>query len=977
MTAQTEVSGTVRDAGGEPLIGVTVRPLRGSGGTVTDVDGTYRLTVAGPETTLRFSYLGYESRREQVGSRTWIDVALAEASNELTEVVVTAYGGESEVRDVVGSYGAVEASRLLADRPVESVTQLLEGQIAGVRVETVTGEPGLPISVSIRGQADIPAVNGISPSSQPLYVLDGVPLYDVAEAGNRGSFFGDFNNTALNPLAFINPDDIESITVLKDASAAALYGSDASNGVVLITTKRGTEGPARITLSANYGWGETINELQFLNTEQYLELARETLLNDGRDPRLAGPPDVSTNWRDLVTQTPVNTDVDLTMSGGAAGITYRLGAGYNRNESLHLRNGLEQGNFNLRLGLPAGEKIDVDTRFSVALQRREGLNSFNGFAFIPNLPVRNADGSFNNDGFFARRPNPLALLEQNENYTDSRNLNGQFTLNYLPLTSVSVRLMGGLDQTVSNQFQYRSGLNGSGALNNGFLILSDTRNLQWTTNGQVTWKPEGTGDHHFSAQLGGEARRQDNYQQVINGRGFPNDEIRRIEVLPRDQIDGGETRFERATLSQFGQLAYDYAYRYYLKLNARRDATSIFGGDRQADVFWSAGASWNFSEEPGLAGRLPFGLQTGKLRATYGVRGNSRLGIYTAGGTYTQAFADENYGGFNPAFTTSPANDLLGWERKFSTNLGLDLGWAGGRFGLTAEWYNDRTVDGLFNFQVPYESGFSSVVGNSLSLRNRGLEFTFSYRSKNTAHWRYRTDLNAARNRNLLLGVDRETLPETSLNRVLIVGLPTNLIYGIPFAGVNPATGMAEYRLPDGTVTSERSEVTDRSNYVPLGQRQPDVTGGWQNSLTVGGLSASVLVNYSFGSDILIDRLYVTDGQQILINNQSVDQLDRWRQPGDVTDVPRLSIDNAPVTADSRYVYPLDFIQLAAISLSYDLTRLEGVFAGLRQCAVVAVVNNVGYWYFGERRPGRNGVAEYRFPFPQQRAYTVGVKVGW
>lgn len=970
------VSGMVLDdETGDGLLGATVQVLNGTSGTITDVDGRYELT-APPGATLVFSYLGYATKREKIGTRTTVNVRLRPAENQLASVVVTGYGGAQETKDLVGSYSEVGTEQLAAERPVESIDQLLEGRIAGLQIETVTGEPGLPIRVNLRGSSALPG-NLLNASTQPLYILDGVPLYDVLETNNRNTFFSDANNQLLNPLAFINPDDVASVTVLKDASAAAIYGADAANGVILITTKSGRAGRTKVNVSASVGTARPINEIQYLNTEQYLELARESLFNAGMNPADAGRSDVDTDWRGLALQNPSNADVDLSVSGGAGEMTYRLSAGYNQLESAHRRNGLEQANLSLNLTLPISEKLDLTTRFTGSFQRKESLRSFDVFSFPPNLPVRNADGSFNNDGFFARRANPAALLEQNENEHASTNLNGKLSLNYRPLPSLTFRGLVGLDNISGNQFQYRSALNGSGARWGGRLIRTANNNVQWIANAQVRWQLQTEGPHHLAALLGTEANSQNRYRQVTNGDGFPFDDLRRLAVLPQANIDAAESSFERNRLSQYAEVSYDYAYRYYLKLNARRDATSIFGGDRQADVFWAAGAGWTLSEFPVLRDRLPFGVDFAKLRGSYGLTGNSRLGVYTTGGVYQQLFADDAYGGALPAIVSAPANDLLGWQRDWKTNLGLDLGWRERRYGLTLEYYSNRTVDGLFSFRVPREAGFQSILGNGYSVRNWGFELTFNFATPEGRNWQYRGSLNAARNYNRLLDIALSDAQEAAAtNRFFIIGESTDLIWGIPFAGVDPETGAGLYRLPSGETTSERAAILDERNFSPIGRSLPTVFGGLHQTLEVGAFSIMLQINYSLGGDIRVDRLTFTDGQQIVFNNQSVNQLDRWQQPGDVASVPRLSVDNPAVSRSSRYVFRNDFLQFGALSLGYDLTKLPLLGDRLRGGNIYALVNNLGYIYGGERRAGRNGVAEYRFTFPQQRAFVFGLKIG-
>ncbi|MEM1216077.1 MAG: TonB-dependent receptor plug domain-containing protein, partial [Bacteroidota bacterium] len=472
LVAQVLVTGQVTDDTGERLIGASILELGTTNGTITDVDGRFALSVPNTATRLRFSYVGTQEKTVTVrtgkvsagGKEVTLQVRLSLISSQLAEVVVTGYSGTLERKDLVGSYDAVRAEDLELDRPVESIDKLLTGQIAGLNVVNTTGEPGLPVQVQLRGQSSLPQITGsnISASNQPLFVLDGVPLFDVTEQNTDGSVFSDLNSQRLNPLAFLNPEDIESITVLKDASATALYGADAANGVILITTKSGTQ-EARIQLNYNQGFANTINEVQFLNTEQYVELARETLFNSGRNPAEAGTTDVTTDWRELVQRTSTNRDLDLSFSGK----TYRISAGYNQLESIHQGNGSEQFNWSAKINAPLGQRFEVSTRVTGSYQLRQGLSSFDVFSFPPNLPVRLPDGEFNNDGFFDRRANPAALLEQNDNETKSWNWNTNANIKYNPSEQLQFRFLVGLDQLSSRQFQYKSALNGSGSTQNG------------------------------------------------------------------------------------------------------------------------------------------------------------------------------------------------------------------------------------------------------------------------------------------------------------------------------------------------------------------------------------------------------------------------------------------------------------------------------------------------------------------------------
>lgn len=978
ISAQQQVFGTVTGIDGYGLIGATVRLVGTGQGTVTDLDGKYSLTVPDRKGQLEFSYTGMKTVLSPVAAV--VDVVLREDAAVLREVTVTAYRGEQAANATVGSYATITETEQLAERPVESIDKLLDGQIAGVQVEINTGEPGLPVSIQIRGQGSIPnELSRVAASTQPLFVLDGVPLFDVSETNTTNSVFSDLNNQRLNPLTFLNPDDIESITVLKDASAAALYGSDASNGVILITTKKGAGGQMQVNLSASYGLAQTINEIKFLNTPQWLELARETAFNSGLNPASAGDDTYDTDWRGIVRRTAKNADVDLSISGGKAdGLRYRVSAGYNVLESLHQRNGLESGSLSGRLDWKISNKLSVNTRLSLGQQRKDNLGSFGVFTFVPNISPFNEDGTgFNTAGTFQNRINPLAQLEQNENALNSNSLNGVVGLTYRPIPSLTVRGLYGLDRIDNEQRFYNSALNLSGFRRNGRLVESSRDNASWVSNGQMIWEPKTKSKHHPSALLGGELRRQENTSMVASGVDFPNDEVRDFSAIPEANISRDTNIFEQAKASWYGELAYDYDFRYFLKLNARRDATSIFGGDQQAGLFYAIGTAWNFSEESFWQRAFP-GITNGRLGISYGITGNSRLGIYTTGGLY-QRLPAETYGGLPTLTADDPANPLLGWERKRQLNFSLKFNLFQDALSITAEYYRNKTIDGLLTINIPSENGFSSVVANASEILNQGPELSLTYRSPTGKKVSYTGSLNLARNFNRLVTINLSRLGTDirSNGRLLSAGLDFNLVYGIPSAGVDPQTGEQRWELASGEITTDAAEARKQENFVVVGRSAPTVIGGGNHTLSVGAFSITALLKLSLGSSVFVDPLTFTDGRQISFNNQSVNQLDRWQQPGDLTDVPRLRVDNRLVSNSDRYLYDLDFLQIASISLRADLQKMGVTLPGTRSLSVYALVNNVAYFYNDDTPKDRNGVAEYRFRFPEQRAFVMGIKVGW
>lgn len=989
--AQLEVSGLVSDEAGEPLIGVAIRLGNSGQGTLTGIDGRFSLVIkeADEESKLLLTYTGMETlvyplKQAQIvtdkdGKRQAVlQLVMQETSLQIKQVVVTAYRGAQERKDLVGSHEAVQLEELMPDRPEESIDKLLEGRIAGVQVNITTGEPGLPVQVQIRGQGSLPNIGaGVSASTQPLFVLDGVPLFDVSETNTATSVFADINSQRLNPLSFLNMEDIESITVLKDASATALYGADAANGVVLITTKSAKAGEKQsINLSYSQGFANPLDEIKYLNSQEYVELARETLFNSGRNPADAGTSDIFTDWRALVQRTSTTRNVDFSMSGSSKeGLAYRFSAGYNQLQGAHIGNGLEQLNFSLKVEAPAFKNLQMGIRINGGSQKRDGLSTYNAFSYLPNLPVRLPDGSFNNGGFFINRPNPLAALEQNENVTNSKSFNSQMSLNYQAARSLNFRFLAGIDFNDSEQFQYNSALNGSGATRNGSLRMGQRENSQWVSNLQGTWSPTfGASAHHLSVLGGGELNGQVQKQLVATGANFPFDDLRQLRFLQNEDTRISESVFERKKASLYGEISYNYNYRYYIKFNGRRDASSIFGGDQQAQLLWAIGSSWNISEENWWASQ-PLGISYAKLRTSYGITGNSRIGVYSARGLYR--FNDVLYEQQVPLTASSPINDFLGWERKKQLNLALDLTFGEySPFRFTLEWYNNTTIDAITSAEVPLESGFENVIANAASIRNRGVELSINYGSKEGKKWAYKSSFNIARNYNTLLSINVEDLPSTTGNpRAFRVGQDVNTLYAIVFAGVDPATGQELFQLADGSISDETAPTRDFRNYVPVGNSTPDFFGGWFHSLKYKQFTLASQLNFSYGGARILSPLTFQDGRQILINNQSVNQLDRWQQPGDITDTPRPSIDKPLVSRSTRYLQQLNFLQIASVSLNYSINNTGSLPDFIRQITLFALVNNLYYFYDEPRRKNRNTVAEYRFNFPQQRALVFGVKV--
>ncbi len=974
---QRMISGVVTDEDKTPLIGATVAVQGREGGTSTDLEGRYTISLppGAAEAMLVFSYVGMKSQTLRGKGGSTLNVVLYREAQDIQEVVVTAYSVRKQEKDLVGSYAQVTAEALRSDRPVESVDKLLEGLTPGLQVEQTTGERGLPVRVRIRGENALVPVGAsdITASGQPLYILDGVPLYDIFETNTTNTQFSNVLNQRVNPLALLNPADIESIVVLKDAAATAVYGANAANGVILITTKKGKPGKTAVDVKFQQGFENTMNEIQFLNTAQYIELARETLFNSGKNPESAGPTDISNDWRKAVQRTGTFTSAGFTMSGGGENTNFYFSADHLGQQAIARGNSNQRQGARISLGQKFGKKFSFNTGMAVSRKVKESLNTFQNVTFPPNLPIYGPDGTFNNQGPFVNLGNPLAVIAQNDHAHQVLSVNGNASLRFEPLPGLYLSTTAGVDAFQQREQRYNSALNGSGRSRNGFATRSNTDNQRWISTTQVGWNTSIKKNHHLALLTGFEAQRRTTARSIITASNFPFDNLRELNTVNKADIDANTSAYEDASLSGFGQLSYDWNYRYYLSLSARRDASSIFGGDVQAANFFSAGAAWTFSSESFM--KRFKGLSFGKLRMSYGLTGNSRLGTYSARGLYLIS-GNNSYGGYNGFAPSAPANERLTWQSNEQWNAALDLHFLDSRFKIIWEYYRNTIKNAISTIPTPRESGFNSVIANTGDMRNQGMEWSLRADiSRNALAWT--SGFNFSFNRNKVLRIAIERPPQaTDQSSGIVIGNDVNAVYGIRSAGVDPYNGKPLWYMPDGSITDDARLAADVRNRVVIGNRTPKFFGGWQNQLSWKQWQLGFMINYSYGSHILVNNLTFTDGRQISFNNQSVNQLDRWQQPGDITDTPRLHESNFPSRNSTRYLFRNDYLQLANVNLGWELPRTMAKKMRISSLRASLQVDNLGYVYGTKTREGRNGIAEYRFIFPQARTVVAGLNIG-
>jgi TonB-linked SusC/RagA family outer membrane protein len=969
------LSGYVQDEEEEFLVGAIVQVIGTNIGTSTDEKGFFelRLPEKADNIRLRISFVGYQALEisPSLSDKAPLQIRLKANPGLLKEVLVTAYGGAKKREEVVGSYEVLSDKQLRADRPIESFDKMMNGLIAGVQIEPST-EPGTPVQVRIRGQGSLVRVAGtdITSSAQPLFVLDGVPLYDISESNVYNTQFSDVTEQKLNPLASLNPEDIESITILKDAAASALYGANAANGVVLIKTKRGTSGKSRVQVGLNYGISQPINLMRFLNAEEYVLLYRETLFNSGLSPSLAGSADINTDWRNLVMQQGSTLSSDVSLSGGNQQSRYRISLGYFRQESISQRNGMERISVRSNIEHDFTERFRLDFNLGASFNRKESINTFGAATFQPNISPFADDGSFNETGPFVTRPNPLAVLAQNDFEHRGFASTGSLRLSYELLPNLSLSSTLGADYYQNRQNEYNSMRNASGRNQRGYNNRIDRNNLRWISFTQLNWRYTLQDKHHFSALAGFEL--QERFTSLLRafGTNFPNDDLRNLSVVSNANSGVASSDFEEAQVSYYGQASYDYQNKYFLSLTARRDASSIFGGDVQNANFASVGIAWALHKEEWFK-NLAW-LSSLRLRGTYGATGNARIGTYSARGLY--GFGVQ-YNGFGGSIPSTAPNPNLSWESNYKMNFGLDVAILNDRLSLVVEHYRNRIVGAISTINTPQESGFATMVANTSNMENWGWEATLNSINFRNNDFEWRSNFNFAFNRNRVLSTALERPPRsTEQSSGIIVGRDINTIYGVRVAGVDPYNGKQLWFLPNGSITDDARKANLVENRVPIGRRVPLFFGGFNNTFSYKGFTLDVLMRYSYGSHIILANDALTDGRQIGINNQSVNQLDRWQSPGDITDTPALHINNFPARNTTRFLFDNNYLAFGNVALSYRLPASLLKPMGFYNAFVALQATNLGYLYSSTSRADRNGIAEYRFIFPEARTFSLTFK---
>lgn len=937
----------------EPLIGATVIVKGSLAGAETNMDGQFTLDVNEDAKTVIVNYVGMEQQFLPIPKNGVLNVVLRPATMNLDEVVVTGYGNFTK-SSFTGSANTLRAD-LLKDVPVISIEQKLQGMTSGVSITGGSGQPGANTSIRIRGMGSLTA------SNEPLYVIDGVPVTSGSLSSGSGGEASYMNNAKTNIMSTLNPADIENITIIKDAAAASLYGSRAANGVILITTKQGSSGRTRVTLTASAGFSDAAVDFRpTLNGEQRHELMYEglhnyasdqiklgTLLPDGTlafkqtadeyananiDTYAAMPSLGYTDWRNVLLRKATHQNYEASISGGTDKTRVYTSLGYQKQEGLVENSSLERISARLNINQKIGKRGEVGANMMFSQMNQEmneeRTSSINPFycmavATPPSYPVYNEDGSYANT-YPGSTVNPLRDIRTDYNKVRMSRL---FATGYAAveiIDGLKLKEMLSYDYNIQKDARYFNALSGAGPksgsdaqTSKGFIeygkLLSST-----SLNYIKTFDQK----HHLDVLVAYETENYQTDKAAGEKTKLPSDKLFEPDNAASISSFISSTQDSRM-ISYLSRLNYDFDNRYYVAGSFRRDGSSRLAPESRWGNFWSVSGMWHLGNEAFMKS-VKNVLSDVKIRASYGVNGNQPGALYGYMGLYGYG---QNYMGGTGSYETTQANPLLKWEKNYNMNLGLDLAFIN-RIFVSLEYYNRDTKDLLYNRPISATTGFLNYLGNLGQLNNKGVELELRTLNFSTSDFNWTTVFNLTHNQNKIVALDGK-LDQVIEGSWFIrkVGLPFNSFYVKEFAGVDPTNGDALYYLntknedghPDRSLTNDAS----KAQAVPYKQVDPKVSGGLTNLFSYKWFDLGFTLTYSLGG-YSFDKTgtYIeTDGASESNRNLPVYAFDRWQNPGDKTDVPRfvLGQSNKLSGGSSRFIHSTDHLRLKNLTLGFTL----------------------------------------------------------
>jgi TonB-linked SusC/RagA family outer membrane protein len=919
-TQQHQIQGTVTD-GINPLAGVSISIKGKSNATLTDYNGHYTLS-ASTDDILIFTYIGYRTVTVPVQGRSTIIISLQESTNQLQEVKINAGYYSVKNSERTGSISKI-TSKDIEKQPVSNVLATMQGRMAGVNITQNTGMPGGGFSVEIRGRNSLRA-----DGNNPLYIIDGVP-YSSQDIGS--SFTSGNMPSRTNPLNSINPGDIASIEVLKDADATAIYGSRGANGVVLITTKKGKEGKTAFMVNYQYGLGQVTRFMDLMDTPQYLAMRKEAFANDGvtsypsnaYDVNGTWDPNRNANWQqELLGGTAAYTNLQTSVSGGSAQTQFLLSGSYNKETTVfpgdfeyarangHASVTHESENKKFRINFTAGYTVQSSGLPILDITR-------NAITLPPNAPpIYDADGNINwADGTF---DNPAAYLEgkiksETSDFITNALLSYDLGLGFtakssLGYTDLRQEQMNLLPSDIYNP-AYGMGSEST------YVYANIIDRNSWIIEPQLSWNYS-RGTSKIEALAGGTFLQQQSSQLVSSSQGFAsNSQMENPASAAVYQIESSDKNLYKYQ-AFFARVNFNWQGKYLMNLTGRRDGSSRFGLGRQFASFGAVGAAWLFGEETFIKTHVPF-LSFGKLRASYGTTGNDQIGDYQYLDTYsTSGFTYQGIAGMQP---TRLFNPDFGWETNRKLEFALEAGFLNDRLSATAGWFCNRSSNQLVGIPLPGTTGFSSMQANlDAEVENSGLELSLRAVIVKQENFGWTASFNLTDLENKLLsfpGLETSTYKEQ-----YVIGQPLNIVKVYQYTGLNAATGAYQFKDVNGDGILSAADDKKTIRYL-----SPEYYGGLENQFRYGSLQLDFL--FQFVKQSNYNENYRTSMPGTMVN-QAAGVTEHWQQPGDTGPYQAYSATNGALRAASTQFFQSDaaigdasYIRLKNIALSYEVPK--------------------------------------------------------
>ena len=902
------IKGVINDEQGETIIGASVIIKGEDTGTTSDMDG--RFTLEAPEgAILVISYIGYHTQEVKVRKRSLLRVVLKEDNQLLDEVVVVGYGTVKK-SDLTGAVSGV-SNRQYKNQPVQRVENILQGRTPGVEVTATSGMPGASMKVRVRG------TTSINKSSDPLYVIDGI----ISSSGLDG----------------INPSDIQSMEILKDASSTAIYGSRGSNGVILITTKQGSEGKAQVTFDASIGLSTVRKQYDLLNAYEYA-----TALNDIRGSSTISAEDLEAykngtkgiNWTDLLTRTGITQDYRLAISGGNEKVKYLISGNVLDQEAITIMSDYKRYGIRANIDSEVKPWLTISAKLNASSLHKHnegGANWLHVTNFSPTMELKDPEtGVYNTDPYNMIGSSPYGEMIVNNSDSYSYNLNANLTLLFKIMKGLTLSVQGGYDYDNSPSYSFRSKLDSPGAINSA----SNTNALHnyWQNTNNLTWQKQ-FGDHSFTAMGVWEISRSWDSQLKGTGSNLNNESVGYWNLGNAAIRDASNSYTEFSLASGIVRANYDYKKRYFITAALRADGSSKFQGDNKWGYFPSAAVAWDIAQESFMSNQHV--LDQLKLRASFGVTGNQDIAAYStlgmlSGASYGWGTSTSSTGYWGYQFATPG----ITWEKTYQYDLGLDMSIGG--FNITVDWFKKQTKDLLFQKQVPKYNGGGTYWVNQGKLNNTGVELSLTtFPVKGAVTWE--TSLNASYVKNEVADLAGDDFVLTANYsdlggplQIMKPGYPMGSFYVYQWKGFDDK-GANLYQKADGSLTTNPTS----DDLVVKGQASPKLTVGWNNTVTWKNWTLNVFFNAATGYDRLnISRFMAASmtgvSRFITLRDAYFKGWDHVANKADALYPSLTNTDNKSYANSDFWLEDASFIKLKNISLSYRIPRRVLKFASVQ-----------------------------------------------